>query len=193
MLRILSTAPDPGLWDRVLQEDWFWGAVAAMAAVAALVGSLATVTVNAISKHRNRPEPDWSISLHGYGIRDEADAPGEGAGYHFHGTISNVGDGPAHSLKLTPARGASYMPKIAGTGQILPVLRVGELVFFEMSTPLGSWNEPVTLSWVDPPTRLRKGRKYVFRVGEFMERPGYEYTDPETGEVLQRHFEDQGS
>lgn len=192
MLRVLGTTPDPSLWEQLLQADWFWGAVAAMAAVAALVGSLTTVIVNAISRHRNRPEPDWSIVLVGTATKPPRDESKFSGAYSLRGTLMNVGDGVAHNVRFVAAGQASIL--LSGDtyrAKVIALIRQGDSVDIEISIRVGDWSKATfTLEWTDPPTRLKKRRSFAFRAGDYMERPGYSVMDPKSGKFNVEPFEE---
>lgn len=176
------------------QGGWLgggWTAIGAAAAVGGLVATLITNLVTTISRKRNRPEPDWHIQLRG-SVHGLESSYGELSGYDLSGSISNVGDGVAHSVYVGPVKSADGgFSKHHRTGGVVPLMERGavELVLFHVD--MGEWgNATLQLEWIDPPTRLRKKRSLIFQPGDYMERPGVRYTDPNTGEVSQRYIED---
>lgn len=68
---------------------------------------------------------------------------------------------------------------------------LGETEALGGTIPLGKWDDcTLTLEWPTAPTHQRKKKQFVFKPGEYMDRPGEQYTDPETGVVSLRYFED---
>lgn len=162
------------------------------ALVAALIGTVVTLGVNAWWRHRNRAQPDWHLTLSGemhpstdlrWGIR---------RGYTFRGSISNVGDGVAHrvSLKVVGANQINFADRKA-QGGIAPLMMLGSTETFSHALESANWDElEFLVEWTSPPTHLGKNCHHRFKVKDFMEQPGYEYTDPETGEVSMVYLED---
>ena len=144
-------------WSEFVVSEWFWAAGAVAVAVAALIGSLATFVGGAISRRRNRPEPEWDIRF------DKPYAMTELRGFVGNkvlGTITNIGDGTAFQARVSQPDGTPAQLSVDGNGglEVAPVLRTGDSMLFVIATDLDVWdNADSILSWVDPPTRRRKG------------------------------------
>ena len=82
----------------LLGSEVFWGAVAALVPLSVAVGSLVTLGVNAIVKHRNRPEAEWAVEMRGNAYVN--DTYGRDNSIEVSGKISNVGDGDAFRIRL---------------------------------------------------------------------------------------------
>lgn len=167
-------------------ESWFWPAVTALVTLAALVGSGFSWAVATYFRWRTRPEPDWMFNLHGQAF-DGNDRSGETAGYAIRGTVTNVGDGTAYSVKMLEVKacsaGISSRPKTPG---VVPVMDKGDTESVSIRIPFGSWESAeVTLEWIAPPTRLKKRKELQVDFRSMMDAPGVQYTD-EDGVVAYR-------
>lgn len=171
------------------ETTWFVEPLNAL--VAALIGALVTLAVNGWWRYRNRAEPDWHVTLSGYGRGEKSDY-GEESGYRIFGSVSNVGDGVAHRVSLASSGGSNirFSERIA-SGGVSPIMMLGGSEALDGIIPLGTWDDcELTLEWTTPPTHKRKRKQYTFKPGEYMDRPGERYTDPETGVVSLKYFED---
>lgn len=162
------------------------------ALVAALIGTVVTLAVNAWWRHRNRAQPDWHLDLRGVGFKRGGSAHGHGEGYHIHGSLSNVGDGVAHGVKLRGVSKAHFgFRENGGSGGIAPLMLPGSTEPISGSIELGNWDGAVlVIEWTAPPTHRKKREELKIRIAEQLDRPGYEFTDPDTGVVSQKYFED---
>lgn len=175
----------------LVEEAWFWPAVTALVTLAALVGSGFSWAVATLIRWRTRPEPDWMFDLAG-----SAKAPGDihqsgDPGYSVFGTLSNVGDGVAHSVRLRVSDGCKgiFLSGVRTKGTI-PVIEKGSTQEIRIEIPLGSWDvATVVLEWVDPPTRLKKHRDLLLDFRSMMERPKVVEWNPETGEHIESEIE----
>jgi hypothetical protein len=48
---------------KLVKEEWLWAGVAAISALAAIVGALLPWITAAVIKRRERPEADWAITV----------------------------------------------------------------------------------------------------------------------------------
>lgn len=166
-----------------LTEEWFWAAVAASAAI---IGAFFSWLTSAIIKRREQPEADWAVTMEGYAT-DESD-DGEDPGFHLRGRISNVGDGAAFHVELE-ARNctAVFSPKDTQGMKAMPFMPSGGIATFGIEVDLGRWHvAEVDIVWTVPPTRLKKKMRSSLTPREFMDVPGVNTLDPETGAVFQR-------
>lgn len=160
-------------WSEFVVSDWFWAAGAVAVAVAALIGSLATFVGGAISRYRNRPEPEWHVTFQ---------SPDSGThmiwdgyvGNSVYGKAVNIGDGTAFQVRMVDPTGEPVsLTSEKHRVTVIPVVRTGGSFSFRIITNLGAWQGvDSVLSWVDPPTRRKKG-------GRFKVRPYKDHAEPD--------------
>lgn len=164
-------------------SEVFWGALGVIVALAGSVGSALTFAVNALIRHRERPNADWAVTMHGNGYFK--DTHGMPDGYHLEGHVSNAGDGDAFRVRLE-AKGCNARFNAPKTGGRVALVRPGEEIGFWIHAPLGGWKTAdVEIVWIDPPTRLQKGNRTLIHPRLHMDSPEVTevVTDPETGVV----------
>ena len=161
----------------------FWGALGVIVTLAGSVGTALAFAVNALIRHRERPHPDWAITMRGHGyFKDKRGMPD---GYHLEGHVSNAGDGDAFRVRLE-AESCDARFDAPKTGGRVALVRPGEEVGFRIGVPLGGWEAAdVEIVWIDPPTRLQKESRAPMHPRLHMDRPEVTevVTDPETGVV----------
>ena len=166
-------------WNEFVVSEWFWAAAAVAVALAALVGSLATFIGSAISRRLNRPEPEWHFTFHTFGVGRSLIFDGY-RGISVSGRAVNIGDGTAFQVQLTdPAGKAVELQFNDQTVPVVPVMRTGDALGFTIITDLGVWvGADSVLSWVDPPTRRRRGGQTTIRPYREHSEPVPEHTLP---------------
>ena len=183
-----------GVEDAVEKSDavstWYVEPLNAVAA--AFIGTVVTLLVNAWWRYRNRAQPEWNLNLRAVGFPRGGSAHGDSEGYGLYGSLSNIGDGVAHGVKVRaePKASFSFSDK-AGSGGVAPLMLPGSSESLGGSVPLGHWDDAILIiEWTVSPTHRKKRESLKVRLSEQLDRPGFEYTDPTTGEVSQKYFED---
>ncbi|GAA3399388.1 hypothetical protein [Pseudarthrobacter polychromogenes] len=172
---------------KFLTEEWFWAAVAAVVGSAAIIGAFFSWLTAVIIRHREQPEADWAVMMHGYAT--EEDVPGVNeAGVHLSGRISNAGDGGAFRVRLESRNcKAGFTPADTQGMVAKSFMPPGADLSFWIEMDLDSWNDAeVDIVWTAPPTRLRKEMRSPLNPKDFMDPPGVPFTDPDTGVVSER-------
>jgi len=166
-----------------LTEEWFWGAIAALAAT---IGAFFSWLIATIIKRREQPEADWAVTMGGYATLE--DQRGEDPGFHLTGRISNVGDGAAFHVQLEPRNcSASFYAKDTQGMPAMAHMPPGSVASFSITVDLDRWDDAdIDIVWTAPPTRLKKKKRSPLNPRDFMEAPGVTYTDPLSGKVSQR-------
>lgn len=170
----------------LLGSELFWVAVAALVPLSVAVGSLITLGVNAIAKHRSRPEADWAVDM--VGSASLHDVYGGEDGIQVSGKVSNVGDGGAFRVHLqTRNCTAGFSFKETQGMSTHSYMQPGSVIGVWVAMDLSAWDTAeVELVWTEPPTRLGKQRRYSIAPRDFMDVPGVTTTHPETGKVYER-------
>lgn len=149
-----------------------WTAVAAAAAVGGVVATVVTTALSAWIRSRNRPEPEWEVTKFvDVGTNDEL---GEHIGIRWGGSITNIGDGVAFQLRVATNEGAIANVNAKGerSKAVLPYMRTGDSADFSVKAGLDDWEGmELIISWVEPPTRLRKLRSYKIDLTADIGRP----------------------
>jgi hypothetical protein len=168
-----------------LTEEWFWGAVAALAAT---IGAFFSWAIAAWIKRHEQPEADWAVTMRGYANEVPDPYGSGGAGFHVSGRISNVGDGAAFHVQLEGRNCDANLSYQDTQGMdAMPFMPSGGVLNFAIEIPLDKWEEAeVDIVWTTPPTRLKKKKRSSLTPREFMEMPGVRDIDPKTGETFQR-------
>lgn len=173
-------------FNEMFGSELFWVAMAAIVPFSVAVGSLLTLSVNAIMKHRSRPEAEWAVEMRGSASVN--DPHGREDGIELQGKISNVGDGDAFRIRLEARScraGLSYKETQGMSGHAY--LPTGSVIGFWVSMDLGKWDTAeVDIVWTEPPTRLGKERRYSLTPREYVDVPGMDTLDEATGKIYQR-------
>jgi len=170
----------------LLGSELFWVAMAAMVPLSVAVGSLITLGVNAIAKHRSRPEADWAVDM--MGSASLRDPYGAEDGFRVQGKLSNVGDGGAFRVHLqTDNCKAGFSSKETQGMSTHSFMPPGAVIGVWIEMDLDAWDTAkIELVWTEPPTRLGKQRRYSIAPRDFIDTPGVSVTHPRTGVVSQR-------
>lgn len=171
--------------DSIFTEEWFWAAIAALVAVAGVVGGLVSWGVATWLKHRERPEPEWVATASAYA--SVGSKYGNPDLIHVRGRLVNAGDGHAFNVALTGVDCRPFInPEDVDVDQRRGFLATGDRVRFTAEADLDKWDSArVLVTWIDPPTRLKKRRTHEIRLCELTERPTYTVTDPDSGVVTE--------
>lgn len=172
-------------------QTWFWPAVTALVTLAALVGSGFSWAVATYLRWRTRPEPDWLFELQGTAMGPDSERGGGYFGYTVSGTVTNVGDGVAHSVRILSVNsctaGIFSRPRTRGT---VPIMDRGDTEDIRVRVPPGSWESAAfELEWIDPPTRLKRKRRIGVDFRSMVERPKAVDWDSQTGEQVESSIE----
>lgn len=167
-------------------SELFWVAMAAIVPLSVAVGSVVTLSINAIVKHRNRPEVEWAVEMRGSAsVRDRH---GSEDGISVLGKISNVGDGDAFRIHLEARNctaALSFQETKGMSGHAY--LPTGSVIGFKVDIDLDEWDTAeVDIVWTEPPTRLGKQRRYSLSPREFIDVPGVTIVNPKTAELSYR-------
>lgn len=165
---------------KLVKAEWLWAAVAAISALAAIVGALLSWITAAVIKRRERPEADWAITV----------TPRAGTSVTWHGfvgisvvgTLANAGDGAAFDVKIEGTNCTASFPDHAGSR--VPLLSPGDTATFTCMVPLDGWKDAsVELSWTRPPTRLKKKRTITVVPSSLADAPSVTYFDHNMAEI----------
>lgn len=165
---------------KLVKEEWLWAAVAAISALAAIVGALLSWITAAVIRRRERPEADWAITA----------TPRAGTSVTWHGfvgisvvgTLANAGDGAAFDIKIDGINCTAEFPDHAGSR--VPLLSPGDTAAFTCLIPLNGWKDAsVELTWTRPPTRLKKKRTITVVPSSLADAPNVTYFDHNMAEI----------
>lgn len=165
---------------RLIKEEWLWAAVAAISALAAIVGALLSWIIAAIIRRRERPEADWAVTV----------TPSAGTSVTWHGfvgislvgTLANAGDGAAFDVKIEGKNCTASFPDHAGSRA--PLLVPGDTATFTCMLPLDGWKDAsFELTWTRPPTRLKKKHILVVVPSSLTDAPDISYFDHNMTEI----------
>jgi hypothetical protein len=165
---------------KLMREEWLWAAVAAISALAAIVGALLSWITAAFIKRRERPEADWAVTV----------TPSAGTSVTWHGfvgisvvgTLANAGDGAAFDVRIEGTNCTASFPDHAGAR--VPLLGPGDTVTFTCMLPLDGWKDAsLELTWTQPPTRLKKKRTITVVPASLTDAPSITYFDRNMVEI----------
>lgn len=194
-------------WLSELKPAEFWTAITAIVGVAGIAGGLTSWIIATYLAWRRRPEADWSFDLYAH-VDDDGTRHAQPKVRLF-GEFSNVGDAPAHSVRLTALAGPRAfegpirhpVKDDRPPSKSMPLIKPGDSFKFEFGFlyPRDWSRSTIEINWITPPTRLKKSRTLNVRLVDYCERPlmselvaesrpvKTRWFDPLTGEEVDPH------